>query len=203
MEKMKKNRKKVEKNNIICYIENGFFDLHRREEMKKIITNAIFTIYLIIAIFVTICLLSYNDYKVSVFGNTSFIIVSDNKLEPFSKGDLLIVENDEDIEKGDQILYYNTYNEKVKVKIGMVTDVQKGVSETKYSIDGTNYSSKFVIGRVSDTKYMKNVGTVLGIFESKWGFLFLIVLPALLAFVNQLIVVVSGIKEVKENGMDE
>lgn len=171
--------------------------------MKNLISNTIFTIYLIIAIFVTVCLLSYNDYKVSVFGNTSFIIVSDNKLEPFNKGDLVIVGNDDDIEKGEQILYYNTYNEKVKVKVGTVTDVQKSASETKYSIDGANYSSKFVIGKVSDARYMKNAGTVLGIFESKWGFLFLIVLPALLAFVNQLIVVISGIKEAKENVINE
>ena len=78
--------------------------------MKKLISNAIFTIYFIIAIFVTICLLSYNDYKVSVFGNTSFIIVSDNKLEPtFNKGDLVIIGNDDEIQVGESVLYYNTY----------------------------------------------------------------------------------------------
>lgn len=171
--------------------------------MKKIISNTIFTLYFIIAIFVTICLLSYNDYKVSVFGKTSFIIVSDNKMEPFSKGDLVIVENDDEIQKGDKIFYYYTYNEQVKVKIGTVADVEQKTSETTYSIDGKNYSNKLIIGKVSDTKIMKNAGTVLGILESKWGFLFLIVLPALLAFVNQLIIVVSGIKETKENVKNE
>ena len=164
--------------------------------MKKLISNAIFTIYFIIAIFVTICLLSYNDYKVSVFGNTSFIIVSDNKLEPtFNKGDLVIIGNDDEIQVGESVLYYNTYNEQIKVRLGTVTDT----SETNYSIDGVDYSSKLIIGKVSNAKFMKNAGTVLGIFESKWGFLFLIVLPALLAFINQIIVVISGIKETKAN----
>ncbi len=168
--------------------------------MKKIISNTIFTLYIIIAVFVTICLLSYNDYKVSVFGDTSFIIVSDNKLEPvFNKGDLVIIGNDEEIEVNDQVLYYNTYNEQIKVRLGTVTDVKKEASETDYSIDGVDYSSKLIIGKVSNAKFMKNAGTVLGIFESKWGFLFLIVLPALLAFVNQIIVVISGIKETKGN----
>ena len=170
--------------------------------MKKAISNIIFTLYIIIAVFVTVCLLSYNDYKVTVFGDKSLIIISDNKMEPtFHKGDLVIATNeDNEISKGKQVLYYNTYNEQIKVRLGTITDVEKDASDVIYSIDNGNakISSKFLIGEVSNAKYMKNVGTVLGIFESKWGFLFLIVLPALLAFVNQIIVVMSGIKEAKE-----
>ena len=61
--------------------------------MKKVISNLIFIIYLIIAIFVTVCLLSYNDYKVTEFGDTSLIIVSDKKMQPdYNKGDLVIDE---------------------------------------------------------------------------------------------------------------
>ena len=62
--------------------------------MKKAISNIIFTLYIIIAVFVTVCLLSYNDYKVTVFGDKSLIIISDNKMEPtFHKGDLVIATN--------------------------------------------------------------------------------------------------------------
>ena len=61
--------------------------------MKKVISNLIFIIYLIIAILITVCLLSYNDYKITEFGNTSLIIISDKKMQPdFNKGDLVIVE---------------------------------------------------------------------------------------------------------------
>ena len=45
---------------------------------------------------------------------------------------------------------------------------------------------------------MPNVGTILGILESKWGFLFLIVFPSLLAFIYEIGVVVSDIKNNKE-----
>ncbi len=173
--------------------------------MKRAISNTIFTLYIIIAIFVTICLLSYNDYKVSEIGDKSIIIVSDKKMEPvFNKGDLIIVTNDEsdDFSIGEQILYYNTYNEEIKVRLGTITDIEEtSGTGTTYSIDNGNakISSEFLIGKLSNTKYMKSVGTILGIFESKWGFLFLIVLPALLAFVNQLVVVVSGIKGAKND----
>ena len=64
-------------------------------------------------------------------------------------------------------------------------------------------SSEYVIGPSSTASVMQNAGTILGILESKWGFLFLIVLPALLAFVNQAMVVASGIKEAKEEAREE
>ena len=47
------------------------------------------------------------------------------------------------------------------------------------------------------------VGTILGIIESRWGFLFLIVLPALIAFVNQIMVVATGIKQAKKEIKEE
>lgn len=172
--------------------------------MKKAISNTIFTLYIIIAVFVTMCLLSYNDYKVSEIGDKSIIIVSDKKMEPtFNKGDLIIVTNDEsDFSIGEQILYYNTYNEEIKVRLGTITNIEEtSGTGTTYSIDNGNakVSSEFLIGKLSNTKYMKSVGTILEIFESKWGFLFLIVLPALLAFVNQIIVIISGIKGAKND----
>lgn len=175
--------------------------------MKKFILNIIFIIYLIIAIFVTVCLLSYNDYKVTVLGNTSFVIVTDSKMQPdYNKGDLVLVENSDEIQAGEKVFYYNTYNEQIKVKIGTITEVvEEDEGKIIYAIDDGEHkvSSEFVIGQVSTANSIQNLGTVLGILESKWGFLFLIVLPALLAFVNQIMVVASGIKEARETEKDE
>lgn len=175
--------------------------------MKKFILNIIFIIYLIIAIFVTVCLLSYNDYKVTVLGNTSFVIVTDSKMQPdYNKGDLVLVENSDEIQAGEKVFYYNTYNEQIKVKIGTITEVvEEDEGKIIYAIDDGEHkvSSEFIIGQVSTANSIQNLGTVLGILESKWGFLFLIVLPALLAFVNQIMVVASGIKEARETEKDE
>ena len=60
--------------------------------MKKIILNILFTVYAVIAVFTTVCLLSYNEYKISEFGDNSIILVTNDELSPdFNKGDLVIV----------------------------------------------------------------------------------------------------------------
>ena len=174
--------------------------------MKKVISNLIFIIYLIIAIFVTVCLLSYNEYKVTEFGDTSLIIVSDKKMQPdYNKGDLVIVEKSDEINAGDKAFYYDTYNQKIKVTLGTIEEVEEvSESQINYIVDDGEHkiSSEYVIGPASESTVMPNVGTILGIVESKWGFLFLIVLPALLAFVNQAMVVAAGIKEAKKEAKE-
>lgn len=175
--------------------------------MKKVISNIIFIFYLVVAIFVTVCLLSYNDYKITDFGETSLIIVSDKKMQPdYNKGDLIIVAESDEMEVGEKVFYYDTYSQQIKVKLGTIEGVEK-ISETQinYIVDDGEHkiSSEYVIGPESEASVMPNVGTILGILESKWGFLFLIVLPALLAFVNQAMVVASGIKEAKQEAKKE
>ena len=60
--------------------------------MKKFILNILFTVYALIAVFTTVCLLSYNEYKISEFGDNSIILVTNDELSPdFNKGDLVIV----------------------------------------------------------------------------------------------------------------
>ena len=61
--------------------------------MKKKFLSFIFIIYVIIAIFVTICLLSYNRFKITEFGDKSLLIISDDQMAPnFKKGDLVIAD---------------------------------------------------------------------------------------------------------------
>ena len=48
--------------------------------MKKLIRNIFIIVYAIIAILVTVCLLSYNEYKVSEFGSNSLLLINTNKL---------------------------------------------------------------------------------------------------------------------------
>ena len=148
--------------------------------MKKVISNLIFIIYLIIAILITVCLLSYNDYKITEFGKTSLIIISDKKMQPdFNKGDLVIVEKSEDdIKAGEKAFYYDTYTKQIKVKLGTIEDVNKeSESQITYVVDDGEHmiSSEYVIGSAETAKVMPKVGTILKIVESKWGFLFLII----------------------------
>ena len=171
--------------------------------MKKIIIHVLFAIYVVIAVFVTVCLLSYNEFKITEFGDSSLIIIDSNEVEPdFQKGDLVIANKNDKINVGDNVFFYNTYQKEVEVAIGKVTNLEKITSsETTYTISGEEeilLSSEYIIGTAEDATKIPNVGTILGILESKWGFLFLIVFPSLIAFLYEIGVVVSEIKDAKK-----
>ena len=77
--------------------------------MKKKFLSFIFIIYVIIAIFVTICLLSYNKFKITEFGDKSLLIISDDQMAPnFKKGDLVIADKKSKVITGRRAFFYTT-----------------------------------------------------------------------------------------------
>lgn len=106
--------------------------------MKKIIGNVLIVLYAIIAIFTTICLLSYNEYKVTEIGDYSLVIIDTRDLEPnYNKGDLVIADKSYKLEIGDEVFFYNTYNPDVEINIAKITEKQ-GTSEADatYTVEG-------------------------------------------------------------------
>ena len=174
--------------------------------MKKLILNILVIIYIVIAIFLTILLLSYNEFKVTEIGGKSLIIIKDNDLSPeYNKGDLVIVNSEDSVKVGQKVFYYDSNDSKIKIKEGVIEDIEQLTSkETAYTLEGEKkIAGKYLIGATDTAKVMKNVGTVLGVIESKWGFLFVIVLPALLLVINQMGVVLAEIKEAKQESKQE
>jgi len=174
--------------------------------MKKFIRNVIITLYVIIAIFVTICLLSYNQHKVTVLGSYALVIIDNNELEPeYNKGDLAIVDGSKSIEIGDMVFIYNTRAKDFEVAYVKVEDKEKVTEkETTYTLEGNQkISSEYVIGSSKNTTSVANAGTVLGILESKWGFLILVVFPALMAFLYQFIEVFAAVRMSKVENRNE
>lgn len=174
--------------------------------MKKTILNILFIIYIAIAIFVTITLLSYNEFKVTEFGDYSLVLITDSALAPeYNKGDLVIVNKSDPILTGRKAFFYDTYNEKIKISVGTVEEAEKVTStETTYTLEGERkISGQYVLGPTNTAEIIPKVGMILSVLQSKWGFLFLIVFPALLAFVNQIGVVYSGIKEARKEEKQE
>lgn len=174
--------------------------------MKKKLSNIIFVVYILIAIFVTICLLSYNNFKVTEFGKKSLVIIDDDQLEPeFKKGDLVIVDRGSRILTGRKAFFYGAGDRGIEIKLGTVQSTEKVTSsETTYTFEGDKtVSGEYVLGSVDSASIIPKVGGVLGILESKWGFLFIIVFPALIAFINQIVKIFtevrSGSKDEKEN----
>jgi len=168
--------------------------------MIKFIRNVIIIAYAIIAIFVTICLLSYNDQKVTVLGSYALVIIDNNELEPnYNKGDLAIVSGSGKINEGDSIFFYNTKAKDFEVAFAKVEKKEVITEkETTYIINGnTRISSEFVVGSSENTTSIAKVGTILQVLESKWGFLLLVILPALMAFLYQVIEVIAEVKNSK------
>ncbi len=154
--------------------------------MKKI-ASVLIIIYIIIAIFVTVCLLSFNRHKVSQFGDKTLVII--DKEEPdlkYKSGDLVIVGHNgyEDAQVGDTIFFYKDDGIKV-AEIKQKNDY--GEAGIGYKIDG-NYQviDEDIIGTSRDETVIGFVGGVLSALESKWGFLFIIVFPSLLAFLKEI-----------------
>jgi ASC-1-like (ASCH) protein len=164
--------------------------------MKKTLGNLIIIVYIIIAISVTFCLLNYNDYNVTEIGGNTLILITDDSLEPeYLDGDLVIAKNGKTnkIKEGDKIFFYNDKN----IKLGEVKQINRyeGISST-FILDG-NYQviEEDVIGSTEEAKAYNKVGKVLSILESKWGFLFLIIFPSVLAFLYEIFQMMVEIKD--------
>lgn len=175
------------------------------KSLLKGIRSLIIGLWIVMAIFVTICLLSYNEYNITVINKNSFLIIDNDELEPkFKEGDLVIVKrvSDKKIEIGDTVFFYNgNKSNEFLINLGVVTDKQKvNDKESTYEIEGKTISGEYVIGKADGSKVMHHAGTALGIVQSRWGFMFLVILPALFAMVWEIIIIVD---EVKKAGKDE
>ena len=170
--------------------------------MKKKIWNLFIIIYAIIAIFITICLLSYNDYKVSEFGDYSLLIIDERDFEPeFNKGALVITDKSYVPEIGDRVFFYSKVLGKVNIRISTVTNKQvESDEQIVYTLeDNIMLKDSEMIGKIEKTKKINKLGTILGILESKWGFLVLIVFPSLIAFLYELSEVIIDLKKGKNS----
>lgn len=174
--------------------------------MKKTIQNILFTIYLVIAVFITVTLLSYNEFGITEFGSFTLLTITDNAIEPdFYEGELVIVNKNDKILTGRKAFFYDSSEDKVEVKLATIEDAEKiNENETTYTLEGDRkISGEYVIGPAYTADVIPVMGTLLNILQSKWGFLFIIVFPALILFINQFGIVFSGIKEAKKEEAEE
>lgn len=179
--------------------------------MKKIgsfIWDIVIGVWLVLAIFVTICLLSYNKFGVSTFGKTTLLIIDSDEMEPnFLEGDLLVLKrgSDSKINIGDQVFYYNSaMNSTVLIYLDAVQEMKPVTrDETTYLLGGQKVSGQYVIGKASDAKIMHKVGSYLQLFTSRWGFMFLVIFPTLFAIMYEIMLIIEAARESKEDATDE
>jgi hypothetical protein len=179
--------------------------------MKHILNflkSVLLFVWIVIAIFTTICLLSYNKYNVTAFGDTSLLIIDNNDLEPtFLKNDLAVVTRDgaSKFAVGDKVFfYYGNITTESYINFGEITEVTTDAkAETSYSVNGTKVSYSSLIGKANGAKVYHKVGLLLSIFESRWGYMFLVILPTLFILVYEIYSIVEEVKKETKKELDE
>lgn len=148
--------------------------------MKKIVFNIFIGVYLITTILITYVLLSYNKYNIAEFNN-SYLFAD--------KSNLMIVNKDDNIKNGDDIYYYGNNG---KIKIGKVNSISDDVYtlDNEYALDNDS-----VLGNKNKAKSYAILGSIYSILTSKWGYLFIIIFPMLIAFVYEIYEIVKEIKK--------
>lgn len=168
--------------------------------MKRTIGAILFVIYSIIAILVTVLMLSFNDYQCSEIGGYTVYIVRDDALEPeYKEGSILLIKstNDKHVQVGDSLFFYKVLNseEYEFVNRTLESKSQQG-RHIVYNVGNEeNYDTTYFVGRTDDTIVIEGPwGTILSILESKWGYLFCIVIVSLLLFLQEVFDLIIEIK---------
>ena len=181
----------------------------------KIVKTIIIIVWVLVAIATTVCLISLNEFGVTEIGKKSVFVIDDDSHEPeFYEDDLIIATKlkEKDYSVGDSVFYYlDNSKDSVLIKSGIIQsiDVLPDGEDTfhflKKSVTneldtGNLISFGRIIGKTKEVKSYRKLGLVLNILESKFGFLFLIILPTIFATVYE---VYSIIEEVKSNDEKE
>lgn len=174
------------------------------KKVLKIILGILIVPYLVIVIFLTICLLNYNDYNITELGNKSLIIINDNELEPnYKKNDLIVVEKNDyaNVKNGNMIFFYDNYRNKITVNYGKVIDAEKITDdEYTFTVEGDHpISSEFFIGKSDTSRVYSGLGGIINTLESRWGYLFVVVFPILVIFIYEIYAVVMEVKKPLED----
>ncbi len=164
--------------------------------MKKVLINILIILYFLITIIVTYSLLSYNKYNI-VETDNKYILTIKEENNDFKQSDLLIIKKTSDYKKGDYVFYYDTYATKITVKYAKVGNVKKiNAKEKEIELDNNLIlSSENILGRKQDTSSYKMLGTIFNLLTSKWGYLFVIIFPMLIAFIYELYAIFKEIKK--------
>lgn len=165
--------------------------------MKRIIGNIFVSIVVVIIIIMSLLLLSYNKYKVTELGNKTLLILDEDMMD-YKEGSLLVVEKKKSNEykAGDYVFFYDTSSSNVKTVLAPVISLYQEFGGEKSYIIGEDLvvNDVDIIGKKDNTKEYKGLGSVLSVLESKWGNLFLVVVPAFILFIYEIYNLIVEIK---------
>lgn len=167
--------------------------------VKKVIVSIILIVFFAFTITMTILLLNFNKFGVTQFDDTSLLIIKKGfTSEKYQKGSLVFVGQKEipDYQIGEEVFVYHLDGHGgVNIQLGEVGQIHEEDKAITFS-NGDTYSEEFIIG--AGEKIYPEIGKYLSIVESKWGFLFIILVPNFFLFVYQLYSLIVEIKYGKD-----
>lgn len=164
-------------------------------KIKSAVSFILFTVYFVFALVMTVLLLNFNDYGVTQFGDKSLVLVSSKiSNDQYKKGDLVITEHTKiaDYKEGDYIFTYRIGADRIPtLQLGKIGNVYPEEDAISFE-NGETYSSEFIAGK--PVKQYEKIGGYLSIIESKWGFLFIVLIPVFLIFIFEVYSLIIEIK---------
>lgn len=158
---------------------------------------------IVYAIFVIVIMLSFNDKGYTEINGKTYVAVDDTniaELKNYQVDDLVAVNNlnYNDINVGDSIFYYATYDKHYIVIEDTVTNKDGSNREAVYNFENNKslVTSEQIIGKLD--KVYTGKAKIYNLLTSRYGFLLLVILPVLLIFIYQIYKFVLLLKEDKE-----
>ena len=168
--------------------------------IKKVVVSLLLIVYFAFTITMTVLLLNFNKFGVTQFDDRSLLIIKKGfTSETYKKNSLVITESKEinDYKEGDEVFVYHLDGHGgVNIQLGVVGQIHVEDNALTFQ-NGDTFSSEFIIG--TGEKIYPNIGLYLSIIESKWGFLFIILIPNFFLFVYQLYSLIVEVKYGKED----
>ena len=163
--------------------------------IKKVVLGILLAAFFVFVIAMTLLLLNFNEYGVTQVGKKSLIIIRDKvSNDNYKLGDLVVVESMklDELQKGQEVFVYRVeHNGSVSIEVGNIDNTYSDENAISFE-NGATYSMDFVVGK--STKIYNNIGKYLAIIESKWGFLFIVLVPCFLIFIYEVYALIIEIK---------
>ena len=98
----------------------------------------------------------------------------------------------ENMKVGEEMFCYRVDSKGIpSLQVGKIGEVYIEEKAISYE-NGETYSYEFIAGKVESIH--PNMGTILSVIESKWGFLFIVLVPCFLIFIYELYSLIIDIK---------
>ena len=163
--------------------------------IKSVILFILGVAFFIFALSMSMLLLNFNKYGLTQFGDTTFVIINNDIVsDEYKKGDLVFAEsrNIVTLKEGDMMFAYRVDSQgSVHVDLGKIGHIYPEENAISFE-NGNTYSVEFLAGVPSGCK--KGIGSFLSVVESKWGFLFIVLVPCFLIFLYEIYALIIEIK---------